>query len=130
LRPSFRDVSSFFDIVYYEDQLVAVIAVLHFDVDTGVRHFAAKLPELAGFTLTKLLNDHLANPEYSYAFALQNFSCGGAIFEQKMRDGRAANQERAASLNAYSGASQGFTYAGEFARTMFEKNTDILHEIS
>jgi hypothetical protein len=47
-----------------------------------------------------------------------------------MRDSLAANHERAASLNTYSGAAQGFTHAGKFAGTMFEKNADILHEIS
>ena len=59
LTPSFRGIARLRDVVHDQDQLVVVIAVLDFDVDSGIGHTARDCAELARHFLLQSQDDHI-----------------------------------------------------------------------
>lgn len=103
-----------------------VVAVEYLDVDARVRHPTSQRAELSGFGLVQPLNQHFAFLQHANARGLEGAARGGAIVEEKMRDGSSIHHERAAALDAHASPAQCLAYRGDGAGSVFERDRQIL----
>jgi DNA mismatch repair protein MutS2 len=128
--PGLRNRSSLHDIVDHQNQLIIVVAVKYFDVDSGLGHSACELTDLARFVLIQPLDEYIAYFHHTDACRLQRFARRSAVMKEEMCDAFAVRDESSSAFNAHSGAAQGGAHVCERARTVLEGNRYILHIVS
>src|ERR1051326_546316 len=121
--PFVRHDASALDVVDDQNQIVIVIAVLHFDVHAGVGHPARDLAELSRLILTQLLHEHVVLADDVDTGAIERRACGARIVEKKVRD----SAEHTAAFDADAGVAEDFAHLGESTGAIVECDREILH---
>jgi hypothetical protein len=111
-------------VIDHQDQLIVVIAVLHFDVHAGIGESTRELSQLPGLTLTKPRDEHVARGEDADARGFEYVARDSAVGEQKVRD----TAPHAASFNTHAGSPESFAHFRERSGPVFESDSQILHD--
>ena len=80
-HPGLRDRAPFHEFVDDKNELIVVIAVLHLDVHSGVRHPARQRAELTGLALAETQGDDLAFSDYPNPRSFESLARRFAILE-------------------------------------------------
>jgi hypothetical protein len=120
--PRFRNGSALLEVVDDQYQLVIMVAVEDLNVDAGLRHPLRQLTELPWLSLIQSLNQNVTLFDDLNAGSFQRLAGSGPICEEEVGHTLAINDERAAALNAYSGAAQGVAHLGQCAGTVFKRD--------
>ncbi len=126
-RPRVRHRPRLRRVVDDEDQLVIVVAIEDLDVDAGVRHPAADLAELTWLGLVEPLDDNVSLRQNRDSGILERAPGGGSVLEEEVGHATALDDERAAALDADTGAAERVAHIGERARAIVEKDREIFH---
>jgi hypothetical protein len=111
-RPRPGDFTAFCDVIYDQDQLIAVIAIKHFDVDASLGHPAGEFTELTRFGLVEPLDENFALVQYLDASCFQRASGRSAIVEEEVCGSLTFDDPGAAAFDAYSGAAENVSHVG------------------
>lgn len=103
-----------------------MVAVKHFDIDSGFRHPARQFPKLPWNILLKPLHQNVGLFVDSDSSSFERPTSGVSVVKKKVGDTTAANHPRAAAFNAYAGASQCFAHFGQGSRPILQMNFKVL----
>src|SRR6266850_2563601 len=99
-----------------------MIAVYDFDIHTRLCHSARDLAELPGFRLVEFLHKDVSFFKDADAGRFECFASSASVYEEKVGDADAIDDEGAATFDADSSSSQRLAHLGQRARAVLQRD--------
>jgi len=125
--PDGRNSTCFFKLVHDKDELVVMVTVERFDVDSCIGHSTCQLAQLSRYLLLEALDYDIPDFKYLESGSLKCRTRCFAVLKQEVCGSIFANYPGASTFDADSGPAEAFPHFCQCAWFVFQSDGNVLH---